>query len=105
MALNGAHWGMFHPRIEGDRVVAVEPFERDPAPSDLIYGIPAAVHARNRVLTPALRKGWLDGKRTGRGADEYVSVSWREAFDAIQRELHRVRERYGNEAIFAGSYG
>ena len=105
MNLNGTHWGMFHPTVEGGRVTAVTPFERDDHPADLIYGVPAAVHAANRVATPAMRKGWLEGKRAGRGADGYVRVSWEVAFDLIERELRRIRERHGNEAIFAGSYG
>jgi biotin/methionine sulfoxide reductase len=105
MTINGAHWGMFHPRIDGERVVAVEPFGPDPHPSDLVYGVPAAVHAPNRVLVPSVRKGWLEGRREGRGADSYVAVSWPTAFDLLARELGRVRERFGNQAIFAGSYG
>jgi trimethylamine-N-oxide reductase (cytochrome c) len=48
MTINGAHWGMFYPRVEADRVSGIKPLERDPAPADLIYGIPAAVHAANR---------------------------------------------------------
>jgi biotin/methionine sulfoxide reductase len=95
MTINGAHWGMFHPRLDGDRVTDVEPFERDAAPADLIYGIPAAVHAANRVRRPAIRTGWLEGKPTGRGADGYVSVSWSTALDRIEHELRRVRKSYG----------
>ncbi len=105
MSLNGAHWGMFHPRVEGNRVTGVTPFERDTDPADLMYGIPDAVHAPNRVTAPAVRKGWLEGKRAGRGADGYAQVSWDIAFDLIEGELRRVRADAGNEAIFAGSYG
>jgi biotin/methionine sulfoxide reductase len=105
MTINGAHWGMFHPRVEGNRVTAVAPFEHDAHPSDLIQGVPAAVHAANRVAQPAIRKGWLEGKRDKRGAESFVNVSWDAAFDAIERELRRVKEQHGNEAIFAGSYG
>lgn len=103
--INGTHWGMFHTRVQGNRVVAVEPFERDPHPGALISGVPEAVHAPNRVLKPALRRGWLEGKRQGRGADGYVEVSWDTVLELVQDELTRVRARYGNRAIFAGSYG
>ena len=34
-----------------------------------------------------------------------MAVSWDEALDLIAGELARVRERYGNPAIFGGSYG
>lgn len=96
---------MFHPEVDGDRLTGVKPFGRDPNPSDLIYGVPAAVHAPNRVAQPAVRRGWLEGRREGRGTDAYVRVSWEVAFDLVEQELRRVRSQYGNEAIFAGSYG
>ncbi len=105
MSINGAHWGIFHPEVSDKRLTGVKPFGRDPNPSDLIQGIPAAVHAPNRVAQPAVRRGWLEGRREGRGSDAYVSVPWETAFDLVEQELRRVRGKHGNEAIFAGSYG
>src|SRR5262249_61432779 len=58
---------------------------------------------------PAMRRSWLDhgpGVLTsGRGAEPFVEVPWNEALDLVAAELKRVKGRYGNEAIFAGSYG
>ncbi|MBI1397837.1 MAG: molybdopterin-dependent oxidoreductase [Betaproteobacteria bacterium] len=105
MDLNGAHWGMFRARVEDDRLVGVGPFERDAFPSDLIRGMPEAVHAPHRVRAPAVRRGWLDGDRERRGGDSYVEVSWDTALSLIEAELRRVTTQHGNEAIFAGSYG
>ena len=40
-------------------------------------------------------------KRAGkRGEDNWVQISWEEAFDTIASELKRVKETYGNEAIW-----
>jgi biotin/methionine sulfoxide reductase len=56
-----------------------------------------------------IRKGWLEkGPRVGdnaRGAEPFVSVPWDEALDIVAGELRRVKEKHGNEGIFAGSYG
>ncbi len=43
-------------------------------------------------------------RRTGpRGSGEYERISWDEALDEVARQLLRVREKYGNAAIFDGS--
>src|SRR5439155_20129531 len=39
------------------------------------------------------------------GADRFHEVSWDEALDTVAGELARVREKFGNTAIFGGSYG
>ena len=62
------------------------------------------VHSPLRIARPAIREGWREGKpRTG--ADRFHEVSWDEALDAVAGELARVREKFGNTAIFGGSYG
>lgn len=104
-----SHWGAFKVVTEGDRIVATEPFEADPNPSDIPRAIPAAVHHKNRVARPAIRKGWLEGgadrARHLRGADEFVDVPWDEALDIAAEELKRVIAEHSNEAIYGGSYG
>jgi biotin/methionine sulfoxide reductase len=89
--------------------VAVSPFEHDPHPNSLIDAWPEMVYAKNRVTEPMVRAGWLRSPRGApsgtRGEDAFVAVSWDEALDLIAAELARVRERYGNPAIFGGSYG
>ncbi|HEX7307175.1 molybdopterin-dependent oxidoreductase, partial [Lentzea sp.] len=52
--------------------------------------------------------GWLDGEprtRAARGSDAFVEVSWDEATTLVSDELRRVRSRYGDSAVFGGSYG
>jgi len=104
-----SHWGAFKVVTEGDRIVATEPFEADPNPSDISRSIPAAVHHKTRVARPAIRKGWLEGgadrARHLRGEDEFVDVPWDEALDIAAEELKRVVAEHSNEAIYGGSYG
>jgi biotin/methionine sulfoxide reductase len=99
-----AHWGAYTALVEDGRVVGCEPFARDPAPSPMLDAIPAMVHSPLRIARPAIREGWREGKpRTG--ADRYQEVSWDDALDAVAGELARVRDKFGNTAIFGGSYG
>src|SRR6266540_1684387 len=99
-----AHWGAYTALVEDGRVVGCEPFARDPAPSNMLEAIPAMVHSPLRVARPAIRDSWREGKeRTG--ADGFHEVSWDEALAAVAGELARVRETFGNSAIFGGSYG
>ncbi len=99
-----AHWGAFTALVENGRVIGCEPFARDPAPSDMLEAIPAMVHSPLRIARPAIRDGWREGKeRTG--ADSFHEVSWDEALATVAGELARVRETFGNTAIFGGSYG
>ncbi len=103
-----SHWGAFRVITEGDRIVGVEPFEQDPNPSLISNSLPAAVYHRSRVARPSIRRGWLEGgdrARERRGVDEFVELPWDEALDITAAELDRVRNQYGNEAIFGGSYG
>jgi len=99
-----AHWGAFNAVVEDGRLVRCEPFALDPAPSPMLEAIPAMVHSPLRVARPAIREGFREGMpRTG--ADRFHEVSWEEALALVAQELTRVREGYGAEAIFGGSYG
>jgi biotin/methionine sulfoxide reductase len=102
MRYTSSHWGSY--RIHGD---ALEPLSDDPAPSRIGRGwVSAARDSQSRILRPAIRKGWLEGDRgAARASDSFVEVSWERAIDLAARELTRVRETFGNGAIFAGSYG
>ena len=105
---SAAHWGAFEAQVDGDTIVAVEPFEEDADPSLLIQSIPSAVHAKSRIREPVVRKGYLNGERnTGhlRGLEQFVPVSWDQALDLVSNEMSRVRDEHGNQAIFGGSYG
>ena len=103
------HWGAYAAEVSDGRVVALHPFEHDPDPSPIGDSIPGALTDALRISQPMIRAGWLEhGPRlhdNARGRDAYVAVSWDEALDLVAGELQRVRERHGNESIYAGSYG
>jgi biotin/methionine sulfoxide reductase len=101
-----SHWGAFRATVQNDRLVDVLPFEHDPAPSELIKAWPEMIRSPLRIARPAIRRGWLSGDNgAGRGSDGFQEVPWDEALDLAAAEIGRVRERYGNAALFAGSYG
>jgi len=109
-----SHWGAFTAEVRDGRLVGVTPFAKDPDPSPIIHAIPEMLYDESRVAQPMVRRGWLEhgpagddtgGARELRGADAFVPVSWERAIELVTGELARVRDRHGNAAIFAGSYG
>lgn len=103
--VTSSHWGAFEVDVEDGRIVATRPFAQDPHPSRIPDILPAAVHHPSRIARPAIRKGWLEGRRSGRGTDEFVEMPWDEALDIAAGAITRVLRAHGNEAIFGGSYG
>lgn len=104
---NSTHWGAFTAISDGGRL-RVEPHPLDPDPSPLLANIPDALDHPARVARPAIRRGWLErgpGADRERGSDRFVEVEWDTALDLLAGELDRVRSRYGNASIYAGSYG
>ncbi|MFE5877625.1 molybdopterin guanine dinucleotide-containing S/N-oxide reductase [Rhodococcus sp. NPDC056506] len=103
-----SHWGMFTAASVAGEVTAVHPYEGDSNPSPMLGNLAGSVRSRARVAGPAVRRGWLEngpGPSDQRGADEFVSVSWDELTELLSRELRRVVDTHGNNAIFGGSYG
>lgn len=107
--VSGSHWGLFHPRVENNRVTKAEPFHLDPDPSPILDSIPDLADHPCRILRPAVRKGYLQrgGADAGRvrGGEPFVEVPWDEALDLVSQAIGETREQHGNEAIYAGSYG
>ncbi len=103
----GMHWGRLEAVVENGRIVETRPFGADAEPTPIAGTVASAVHHECRIARPAVRKSFLEkghaagGK--GRGVEPYVEVPWDEALDLVSGELRRVRETYGNEAIFASS--
>jgi len=107
---SAAHWGVFEyevppggedPRL---KVYAADP---DPAPHGLDQLDPSVVALR--VSRPCVRRSWLEqgpGARSElRGHEPFVEIGWETATRLVASEIERVRERFGNTAIFGGSYG
>ncbi|MCB0020571.1 MAG: molybdopterin-dependent oxidoreductase, partial [Anaerolineales bacterium] len=103
------HWGNFQVKTRDGALVAVRPYEDDLDPSPLGQSLLDSRDPRVRVAAPAVRAGFLEkgagGDRTGRSREPFVAVSWDTALDLVANELRRVIDSYGNEAIYAGSYG
>jgi biotin/methionine sulfoxide reductase len=105
---HAAHWGAFDTVVRDGRIIDVRPFARDPTPSPIIRGTADAVHAANRIDRPYVRKGWLNGDRSGgtlRGYEPFVPLDWDSAVALVAQELARVRQAYGAASVFGGSYG
>lgn len=104
-----SHWGAFEAVVKDGRLMRCEPFRRDPAPSRLLTAMVEQVYSPLRIVRPAVRRDWLlkreRSDRGARGADDYVEVSWDTALQLVADELHGVRERYGADSLFGGSYG
>ncbi|WP_322866230.1 molybdopterin guanine dinucleotide-containing S/N-oxide reductase [Aquicoccus sp. G2-2] len=107
--ITNSHWGTYWVETDGTRLTGLRNFEEDADPSPIGHGIVNIHNDAMRIARPAIRRSWLEGgpgtRGDLRGADEFVEVSWPEATRLIAAEMTRVRATYGNEAIFAGSYG
>src|SRR6185437_8940613 len=108
--LTVAHWGVYEVEYaESGEAIRLHPFSKDPDPSPIGLHTLSDEVARLRVRRPAVRKSWLDHGPGAfperRGAEPFVEVPWAEALDLVAGELGRVTRDFGNQAIFAGSYG
>lgn len=106
------HWGNYLAEVRDGVLEALHPRPEDPAPSPIGPGVVAAHRSAARVRAPMVRVGWLEHRpgradRLGgrRGAEPFIEVSHDVAVGLVAEELQRVRTTFGNEAIFAGSYG
>jgi biotin/methionine sulfoxide reductase len=104
-----SHWGAYTILVEDGRIVGVEPFAHDPAPSPIIRSVGEWASPERRVPRPMVREGWLAKRersdRRGRGRERFVPVSWDEAIALVAGEIRRVAGDFGNASIFGGSYG
>ncbi|MBL8703096.1 MAG: molybdopterin-dependent oxidoreductase [Alphaproteobacteria bacterium] len=103
-----SHWGTYEIETVEGRITGVKPAAEDPDPSAIGQSFRDAVQHEVRVRAPMVREGYLakgPGHGEGRGREAFVEIGWDEALDLVARELKRVRDRHGNESIFAGSYG
>ena len=92
-------------RFEG----ATDANELDFYPVTLTEGVVARTYDQTRIAKPCVRKGYLkDGYKSDksmRGKDEWVEISWDEAYNLVANELKRVYKDHGAPSVFGGSYG
>lgn len=104
-----AHWGAFTAVVEDGTLIRCEPFSGDPAPSKMLDSIVPLVYSEQRIRRPMVRRSWLQKRENAggalRGKEDFVEVSWDVALDLVAEENRRVRDRYGADGLFAGSYG
>ena len=107
--LTASQWGVGVVETRAGRVTRVAPHPLDPDPSRINENLADSLNGEARVLRPAVRQSYLENgpltKAGERGRERFVETSWDVALDLIRDELTRVRGDYGNQAIFAGSYG
>ena len=105
---NAAHWGHYHVEVEDGNVVGIHPSVHDPDPSPILDSIASTLRHPTRIASPMVREGYLKngpGHGEGRGGEAFVPVTWDRVLDLLGEEFTRVKEEYGNESIYAGSYG
>ena len=109
LPLTSFHWGTYRVEAREGEVVALHPFEEDPDPSPIGQAYVGVLNGPDRITAPMVRKSWLEGgpgvAGEMRGQEGFVEVSWDEVERLVAKELRRVIDDYGNESIFAGSYG
>ena len=107
--LSGCHWGAFHGIVKDGRAVEFRPWQGDPAPSPQLPGVLDSLYSESRIRYPMVRRAWLDkgpgADPAGRGGGDFMRVSWDKAIELVALEIARVRKEYGQQAVFAGSYG
>ncbi|MCY4101573.1 MAG: molybdopterin-dependent oxidoreductase, partial [Rhodobacteraceae bacterium] len=81
----------------------------DQAPSTIGKGIVDVLYSENRIYAPMVRKSWLEGgpgtNNHKRGNEPFYEVTWDQVETLVAEELKRVINKFGNEAIFGGTYG
>lgn len=107
--LSGSKWGVFHATIQDGEAVKFEPWELDPKPTPMLSGVRDSIYSDSRIRYPMVRRSWLEhgpgSHPEKRGKEEFVRVSWDKATKLVADELNRVKEQYGHQSVFGGSYG
>lgn len=108
MELFASHFGTYEvDRTDG--APRLKPFRFDPEPSAIGAAYLDLADNAARVLHPMVRRSVLDrpDEPSGhlRGREPFVAVDWDVALDLVARKVAGVRSRFGNRAIFGGSYG
>ena len=93
------HWGTYKFSVGENNKIKLENWELDSSPTEFGLGLADAANDELRIKQPFVRKGWLennceaDGKR---GRDEFIPISWDEAFELASKELLETKRTFGN---------
>ncbi len=101
------NWDELNPWRMEVRGKVLEPCRKSLIPP-FALGYKKRVYSPNRILYPLRRVDWHpDGERNvqNRGESKYVRISWDEAVEIVAKELIRVKEKYGPEAVLSQSDG
>ena len=93
-------------RIEKDGKVLEPPMKSSIAPYMIAYK--KRVYSPNRIKYPLKRVDWdPDGERNpqNRGKSKYKRISWDEAATLIAKEITRIKEKYGPNAVLCHGDG
>ncbi|MCG8710247.1 molybdopterin-dependent oxidoreductase [Brenneria sp. 4F2] len=110
MHLFASHFGTYEVERDDRGQPVLRPFRHDPRPSPVGLHYLELARSKARIRQPMVRRSWLEqgataSNRALRGQEDFVAVDWDTVSRRIADEIIRVREAYGNEAIFGGSYG
>ncbi len=103
------HWGNYQLETIDGEIRRVVPAPGDTDPSAIGQSLIDSQHAGCRVARPSIRQGYLKaGHRSDgaqRGIEPFVEVPWDEALDIAAQALQRVKDEFGCESVYGGSYG
>ena len=103
------HWGNY--LVEADRtgITAIHPYAEDSEPTPIGQSLLDSLDKGVRIPQPMVRAGYLkdewNGDSSQRGIEPFVPVSWQKASELAAGALQRVKDQFGNQSIYGGSYG
>ncbi len=106
--LTAGRWGAMNVEVKDGKVISSKGALAKTIPNSLQETAPDQLYTQARVKYPMVRKSFLaaPGKPDGkRGSDEFVRVSWDDAYKLIHEQHMRIRKEHGPSSVFAGSYG
>ncbi|MBQ8829889.1 MAG: molybdopterin-dependent oxidoreductase [Burkholderiaceae bacterium] len=106
--ITATHWGIVRPEFKHQKLIKLCPHEIDPRPSPVLSRLVQLPYCEARIKRPAVRESYLkDGvyATKKRGNENFIEVSWDEAFALVTKELDRVYTEYGPSAVYGRSYG
>ncbi len=106
--LTASKVGILRAEVQNDRLISTTGVYSEPIANALHQVGVDQVYAKSRIRSPMVRKSYLadpEQMNGQRGKEEFVPVSWEQAYQLIHQQHTRIRQQYGDESIYAGSYG